>query len=728
MRRSLKHIAVGILILIAVSLHLHVYAYKNNSQSPKVLSKSVTPTKVAYNGNETPAYLTVEVTTDKPTKGYIDVIGESETTTIELSNVKYRTVHKVDWSPWNPRQYRKLQSGEYTLKLNLTDESENQIVDMSLGKITVVDEPNPKEILEVLSVTPSEVVADPDMDNVVTLKYRLNRPARVIAEMQSTSGTDLNGESHADTDSGVYEISWNLKDQEGKLVSPGHYEFHLRVLDLTYNESEQNFYNYGIFVDFEVKERRLTFDELNSIISDIKFDKQIFTPNDDGIDDIISGSFTVNEKSKVSIYVKNAGGANVKDVMPYKEFIPGSYTFTWDGKDFYGSRQPNGSYYFDITVTNSEGLSGHIKMIEDKVRIEGSYSIEVPQPVKRVRVISDSMKIYIDPIMQKVFTVNNGDVFPVIGYSSNVAYNVLVAEGVIGEIPLPDAKLIEVENVPEKWGQVLKSGSKFFLDYRNTMDLARFDKILNKGSVLKIIHEFGNWYHVALDSGEQGFVLKPDVGISEIKKPFTIHIVSSGESLWKVSKKYGVEINDITRYNNLNVKEQLLIGQNLVIPVNSQGEPKEEHNIYHIVEPGDSLWKIAQQYNTTVQKIAELNNIDPNQYLSIDQKLIIKTNKDSTITGITHVVLPGDTLWEIAEKYNTTIEKIVNANNLKEEDYLFVGQKLIIPKTPITYIVKPGDSLWKIAQSHNTTVDSISILNEIDQNDDIYPGQQLIIK
>jgi len=92
-----------------------------------------------------------------------------------------------------------------------------------------------------------------------------------------------------------------------------------------------------------------------------------------------------------------------------------------------------------------------------------------------------------------------------------------------------------------------------------------------------------------------------------------------------------------------------------------------------------------------------------------------------------YVVQNGDVLWEIADKFNSDVNKIVEANGLPDPNRLLVGQSLLIPEEPATHTVKPGDSAWKIAQSHGVSVQDLLWENRILNPENLYVGQVLRI-
>lgn len=201
------------------------------------------------------------------------------------------------------------------------------------------------------------------------------------------------------------------------------------------------------------------------------------------------------------------------------------------------------------------------------------------------------------------------------------------------------------------------------------------------------------------------------------------YIVKKGDSLWSIAIKNNTTVDNIKKLNNLS-SNNLSIGQVLKLSYNAENENIKESNIY-TVKKGDSLWLIANKYGTTVDELKSANNLKSNT-LSIGQTLIIPEKKENT-NKISYVVKKGDSLWLIANKYDTTVEKIKSTNNLKSNT-LSIGQVLVIPSSSefITYTVKKGDSLWLIANKYNTTVDNIKKLNNLSSNN-LQINQKLIL-
>ncbi len=191
-----------------------------------------------------------------------------------------------------------------------------------------------------------------------------------------------------------------------------------------------------------------------------------------------------------------------------------------------------------------------------------------------------------------------------------------------------------------------------------------------------------------------------------------IYTVKKGDSLWKIANKYNTTVEKLKSANNLKTNT-LSVGQKLVIP--SISVSPEVSDTY-IVQKGDSLWSIANKFNMTVSELKNLNNLT-NNLLSIGQVLKIKDSSNNV--KITYTVQKGDSLWVIANKYGITTEELKSYNNLKS-NLLSIGQVLKIPQgktsTENIYTVKKGDSLWTIANRYNTTVEKIKVLNNLTSN------------
>jgi LysM repeat protein len=134
---------------------------------------------------------------------------------------------------------------------------------------------------------------------------------------------------------------------------------------------------------------------------------------------------------------------------------------------------------------------------------------------------------------------------------------------------------------------------------------------------------------------------------------------------------------------------------------------------FYTVKAGDSLWNIAKKYNTSVDTIKRLNNLSSN-LINIGQRLIIP----SINNVVSYTVKVGDTLYKIANEFNTTVDNLMKLNNLSN-NLISVGQKLLLPPSNNinqTYTVQKGDTLYKIADEFNTTIDEIKKLNNLNNN------------
>ncbi len=193
------------------------------------------------------------------------------------------------------------------------------------------------------------------------------------------------------------------------------------------------------------------------------------------------------------------------------------------------------------------------------------------------------------------------------------------------------------------------------------------------------------------------------------------YTVTKGDTLWSIANKYGITVAELKKLNNLPTNS-LSIGQTLKVVSEEETIP-EDYLIYK-VKSGDSLWKIANEYGTTVDTLMSINNLSNNN-LTINQQLFIPKTKESGVESKkTYTVKSGDSLWKIANENNITVDELKNVNNLSS-NILSVGQVLIIPEYStgeINYVVQSGDNLYSIANKYGVTVDDIKKLNNLSFN------------
>jgi len=185
------------------------------------------------------------------------------------------------------------------------------------------------------------------------------------------------------------------------------------------------------------------------------------------------------------------------------------------------------------------------------------------------------------------------------------------------------------------------------------------------------------------------------------------HKVKQGDSLSLIAQKYKTTIGQIKSVNELST-DIIRIGDYLIVPLAQQAESyyslsenqreksrlniqKNAEKIIYKVVSGDSLWKIAEKYNTSVNDLVRWNQIIPTAPLSIGKELVIliENNNKTELAKIANTgidisrkivyrVKAGDNLSKIAKKYQVKVNDIRSWNELNEEHILQPGDKLTI--------------------------------------------------
>ena len=226
---------------------------------------------------------------------------------------------------------------------------------------------------------------------------------------------------------------------------------------------------------------------------------------------------------------------------------------------------------------------------------------------------------------------------------------------------------------------------------------------------------------------------------------FVEHKVSRGQTLSHISQRYGVPISAIMELNGLTNRHRLSIGQRLIIPTSERIAQKSDSEVNYqevkrkgsgtstyTVRKGDTLAKIASEFNTTVDEIKRLNGLKNPHKIGVGQKLKIPA-ADLGSGGLfkEHMVKKGENLSYLAMKYGVSVSAIVSVNNLSTMHVLKIGQRLLIPVTSDvtlqSYTVKQGDTVSDLALKFGTNTGEIKKINGLGNPHDIKKGQKLRI-
>ena len=144
----------------------------------------------------------------------------------------------------------------------------------------------------------------------------------------------------------------------------------------------------------------------------------------------------------------------------------------------------------------------------------------------------------------------------------------------------------------------------------------------------------------------------------------------------------------------------------------------------HTVSAGDTLWKISQRYNTTVVELSKINpQIKNSQTLNVGDKVNVPTAIS------TYTVQKGDTPWIISNRFKVDLNTFLSTNKLTASSEIYPGQVVSLPlqgqATRATYVVKKGDTPWTVSNQFKVGLNELLNVNGLKSSDSIYEGQVL---
>lgn len=185
------------------------------------------------------------------------------------------------------------------------------------------------------------------------------------------------------------------------------------------------------------------------------------------------------------------------------------------------------------------------------------------------------------------------------------------------------------------------------------------------------------------------------------------------ENRYATDPTYGSKLNSLIERYNLTQYDSVKTGAQQSQPVQTLSETSSS---IHTVGAGDTLFNIAQRYPLSVSELRDINGLTTNT-IQIGQRLNVSTSKPISYTQ-SHIVEAGDTLYNIANRYDVSVVNLKATNQLGSNN-IRIGQRLQIDTTTTsnagtkTHIVQAGDTLYNIARRYQTTVSDLQAKNNL---------------
>lgn len=209
--------------------------------------------------------------------------------------------------------------------------------------------------------------------------------------------------------------------------------------------------------------------------------------------------------------------------------------------------------------------------------------------------------------------------------------------------------------------------------------------------------------------------------------------VVRGDTLFKIATRCGTTVSALLRANpEIKDRNLIYVGQEIVLP--GALLPGTDTTDIYVIKRGDTLTNLASRFDTSIARLLELNKDISNPSLIYEgQRLIVPKYgipEPAPTPGQTYIVQRGDTLRILAARFDTTVDVLLKLNpSITDPNRIYVGQKLVLPASVEIYTVVRGDTLREIASRFNTTIARLLELNpSIKDADLIYVGQILRIK
>jgi len=228
------------------------------------------------------------------------------------------------------------------------------------------------------------------------------------------------------------------------------------------------------------------------------------------------------------------------------------------------------------------------------------------------------------------------------------------------------------------------------------------------------------------------------------------YTVRSGDTACAIASAFRVKCRDLIDMNRLGRQAVIRVGQSVQIPMRTSGKrrllSRADPGVY-TVAPGDTVCGIAKRYGVKCSALLATNELTSGSVLSVGRKLVIPGALAETRGGGTYTVRKGDSACGVASRYGVSCDTLLAANELSQQDLIYPGQALRIPRqlntatgtgrqsstrktlktTVVEYRVKKGDNACQIATRLGVSCKALLTENRLGRRSVIHPGQKLLV-
>ena len=224
-------------------------------------------------------------------------------------------------------------------------------------------------------------------------------------------------------------------------------------------------------------------------------------------------------------------------------------------------------------------------------------------------------------------------------------------------------------------------------------------------------------------------------------------VVKPGETLSEIADRHGVSLTRLMQANGITNPNLVVAGQSLRLPGSSAAGAGSSGGGSVTVQPGDTLSYIADRQGISLNQLMQANGITNPDMVVAGQKLVLPGSRRATaaaapreLPSAPYTVKSGETISEIADRFGTSTERLIQLNGISNPNLVVAGTRLAIPGRPSSsaaprstaaprnakeHVVRSGESLSTIADSYGLPVERLVAINKIDDPDLVMSGARL---